>query len=152
MAHKNVDMPCKSGPAAEHGSEAEAWALTEAGRRMKVAQAVGNQSALLAAVNLNWRLWTIFQAQLLAPGCEVPTPIRDNMVSLSNYVDKVSVDIIHDVEAAESFKAVEGLVEINRQIASGLLGLSSDEDEVVGADYVSIHSDAKQEGIQNGWS
>ncbi|MBL94491.1 MAG: hypothetical protein CFH06_00885 [Alphaproteobacteria bacterium MarineAlpha3_Bin5] len=152
MAHKNVDMPCKTGPMPEHGSEAEAWALTEAGRRMKVAQEAGNQSALLAAVNLNWRLWTIFQAQLLAPGCEVPAEIRNNMISLSNFIDKVSVQVIRDIEGPESKTTVDGLIEINRQIASGLLGLASDEADLGDINYAPIDSQMEREEAQNGWS
>ena len=152
MADKNVDMPCKTGSMPEHGSEAEAWALTEAGRRMKVAQEAENQSALLAAVNLNWRLWTIFQAQLLAPGCDVPTEIRNNMVSLSNFVDKVSVGVIRDVESPETKISVDGLIEINRQIASGLLGMASDEDDSVGINYSSLNSKVEREELQHGCS
>ena len=152
MAHKNVDMPCNNEQIPEHGSQAEAWALTEAGRRMKAAAVNENQSALLAAVNLNWRLWTIFQAQLLAPGCEVPTDIRDNMISLSNFVDKVSVETITDIGAPSTKEKIEGLIEINRQIASGLLGLESDDNAMTGVQIATFSSEDKLEEVQNGWS
>lgn len=98
----------------------EAWALTEAARRMKDAQREPfDAGALLEAVRLNWRLWTIFQAELTSPECQVPEAVRNNMLSLSNFVDKRSVDIIGDPQPAK----VNILISINREIAAGLFSV-----------------------------
>jgi flagellar biosynthesis activator protein FlaF len=97
--------------------ETEAWALTETARRLMVSQ---NDSVplddFLAAVRINWRLWTIFQAELSSPECPLPVEIRQNMLSLCNFVDKRSVEII----AKRDRELATVLINVNRQIAGGL--------------------------------
>lgn len=95
----------------------EAWALTEAARRMADAQNEPfDRQRLLEAVRLNWRLWTIFQAELVAPDCPVPADVRSNMLSLANFVDKRSVDILEDPDPGKA----SILITINKEIAVGL--------------------------------
>lgn len=97
--------------------QTEAWALTEAARRMREAQREPFDPAkLLAAVRLNWRLWTIFQAELVDPESPLPTMVRGNMLSLCNFVDKRSVAILAD-PAPDTANI---LISINREIAAGL--------------------------------
>lgn len=103
--------------------ETESWALTEAARRMRLAQREdGNTEALLHAVRLNWRLWTIFQADISSPECALPTEVRQNMLNLCNFVDKVSVDVIADPQPQK----LDILISINREIAAGLSVTPSD--------------------------
>ena len=98
--------------------QAEAWALTTAARRLSDAKQSGDAETLLGAVRLNWRLWTIFQANLSNPDCGVPQEIRANLLSLANFVDKRSVALLVDADPAK----LDVLININRQIAAGLLG------------------------------
>ncbi len=102
----------------------EAWALVEAARRMAVALQHGSlddpetKEMLRVALRLNWRLWTIFQSELsLEDEGPVPLNLRENMLNLCNYVDKHTVDTINDPTAEK----ISGLIEINRNIANGLL-------------------------------
>ncbi len=76
----------------------------------------GDPEIMKAAVRLNWRLWTIFQADLFAPTCEVPTDIRQNVLSLAKFVDKHSIDFMGDPKA----ERVDVLININREISGGL--------------------------------
>jgi flagellar protein FlaF len=71
---------------------------------------------MLAAVRLNWRLWTIFQAELLDPQCTVPDAVRGNMLSLANFIDKHTVGLI----AKPSPEKLDVLISINRELAAGL--------------------------------
>ncbi|MBC7906127.1 MAG: flagellar biosynthesis regulator FlaF [Rhodospirillaceae bacterium] len=104
-------------PAGGNPRETEAWALTEAARRMADAKTrVHDGDDFLNAVRLNWRLWTIFQASLAEVDCPLPAEIRANMLSLSNFVDKTSVDILAEPQAQK----VDILISINRNIAAGL--------------------------------
>jgi flagellar protein FlaF len=98
--------------------QAEAWALTTAARKLAEAKVNGEQETILAAVRLNWRLWTIFQANLVDPECAVPSEIRVNLLRLANFVDKRSVELLADTNPGK----LDVLININRQIASGLLG------------------------------
>lgn len=97
--------------------QSEAWALTEAARRIADAKARhGIGPEFLAAVRLNWRLWTIFQAELSSENSPVPLDVRGNMLSLCNFVDKATVDIISE----PALEKAEILITINRHIAAGL--------------------------------
>jgi flagellar protein FlaF len=101
----------------------EAWALVEAARRMAAPIQFGslddpaNLAKLREALRLNWRLWTIFQTELSLEDGPVPTSIRESMLSLCNFVDKHTVDTLSNPTA----ESVATLIEINRQIANGLL-------------------------------
>ena len=105
---------------------AEGWALIEMARRLDEARK-GNDNAeeVLALVRTNWRIWTMFQAALLDPESPVPLQIRENLLSLSNFIDKRSVELIADYSADK----VMVLVNINRQIGAGLMGNPSDDPE-----------------------
>lgn len=94
----------------------EAWALTQAALRMKESRDQNDVNAMLGAVRLNWRLWTIFQAELLDPNSPVPMDIRSNLVSLSNFIDKHTVAFIAEPAAPK----LDVLININRDIAGGL--------------------------------
>jgi len=118
MAYPNAEQgKYASLPAGGNPRETEAWALTETARRMSEGQSEDvDLEDFLAAVRLNWRLWTIFQADLLAPECDIPQAIRQNMVSLTNFVDKRSVEII----ATRNRDLASALISMNRNLASGL--------------------------------
>lgn len=83
---------------------------------MRDALNTGDIEEIKSAVRLNWRLWTIFQADLLAPTCEVPLNIRQNILSLAKFIDQHSVEFF----GAPHVDQVDVLININREIAGGL--------------------------------
>ncbi len=102
----------------------EAWALIEAARRMALASdnasmdIIAERNKVRDAVRLNWRLWTIFQAEMTVDDDNlVPTEIRMNMLTLCKFVDQHTIATMQD-PAPEK---VSTLIEINRNIAAGLL-------------------------------
>jgi flagellar protein FlaF len=98
--------------------ETEGRALLEAAHRMSAAQkVVDNPEALRRAARLNWRLWTIFQAEISRPDSTMPAEMRTNMLNLCNFIDKRMVDILADPKP----EMLDVLININRQIAAGLL-------------------------------
>jgi flagellar protein FlaF len=70
-----------------------------------------------AALRANWRLWTLFQANLVDAECKLPDPVRGNLLGLANFIDKTTVELLVERDA----KKIETLVNINRQISEGLL-------------------------------
>jgi flagellar protein FlaF len=105
---------------------AEGYALIELARRLDDAAKIPeNLAAIREVVRLNWRVWTIFQAELVDPECQTPRPIRENLLNLSNFIDKRSAELIANPEAAK----LPVLININRQIGAGLLGSPSDDPE-----------------------
>ena len=101
----------------------EAWALIEAARRMARAIESGDledmsiRNKVREAFRLNWRLWTIFQAHLTVGNRQVPEEVRVNMLSLCKFVDNHTVESM----TKPSPEKVATLIDINRNIASGLL-------------------------------
>ncbi len=98
--------------------QVEAWALTETALRMRASQREPvDETAILQAVRLNWRLWTIFQASLLEPDCLLPTELRAGILGLSNFVDRHTAGIIADPQPGK----LDVLIKINRELAGGLM-------------------------------
>lgn len=96
----------------------EGWALSETALRMAEACVEPvDEAILLHTARLNWRLWTIFQASLLDPECPMPAEIRANILSLANFVDRHTADII----AEPAPDKLQVLITINRELAAGLL-------------------------------
>lgn len=101
----------------------ESWALGETAARMADAcREPVDEATLLHAARLNWRLWTIFQASLLDPDCQMPDDIRANILSLANFVDRHTADIISAPDPAK----FEILIGINCELAAGLVARNSD--------------------------
>ena len=123
MSNENASTQYRQ-PAQQGGSprETEGRALMEAARRLSMAKDnPGDTSALVDTVRLNWRLWTIFQSDLSDPETDLPADLRSNMLSLCNFVDKRTVDILSDPKP----QSLDVLININRNIAAGLLAESA---------------------------
>lgn len=131
MAHENQvkeygrqNVPRPGNPAYN-----EAWALIESARRIAgVVQygdftEAGDRRKMRDAIRLNLRIWTIIQAEQTAGDNQLPEPIRQNILTLCKFIDKHSVDAM--VEPTPEKAAV--LININRNIAAGLLGSTDDE-------------------------
>jgi len=114
--YKNPLKNYETVPTEGNPAQSEAWALTQAALKMRDALNTGNIEEVKAAVRLNWRLWTIFQADLLAPICEVPADIRQNILSLAKFIDQHSVEFF----GSPQIDQVDVLININREIAGGL--------------------------------
>ena len=103
--------------------QTEGWALIEAAKRMAAAITLGDisdkhvKSQRKDAINLNWKLWTIFQAELTTGNSELDGEIQTNMLSLCKFVDKHTVGTLID----PTDKKMTALINLNRNIALGLL-------------------------------
>jgi len=107
----------------------EAWALVEAAKRLAAPLEAGpledeaNRKTLNDALQLNWRLWTIFQSELnLRENPDMPEKMREDILQLCDFVDKQTADALK----APTPELVAGLIDINCNLANGLL-LSEDE-------------------------
>ena len=116
-------------PEAGQPAQTEAWALLEAAKRLATAIVHGNdddketKEARKDALRLNWRLWTIFQAELTQDRPDLDTEIHHNMLTLCQFVDKHTVGALFKPTA----DALSVLINLNRNIASGLLNMPEDE-------------------------
>ena len=94
----------------------EAWALTRLALRLRDSKSGADAGEMLEAVRVNWRLWTILQAELLDPQCQLPDELRSNVLSLAQFIDKHTVDIIAEPKPEK----LDVLIAINRELAGGL--------------------------------
>ncbi|WP_029007956.1 flagellar biosynthesis regulator FlaF [Azospirillum halopraeferens] len=106
-----------SRPTSDDPRDVEAWALAEAARRLiDAGRAPSNGEALQAALQLNQRLWTIFQASISEDDCPLPQDLRTNIAALSLMVDRETMARLADLDATK----LDRLIEINRSVSSGL--------------------------------
>ncbi|HYH18557.1 MAG TPA: flagellar biosynthesis regulator FlaF [Azospirillum sp.] len=107
-----------SRPASDDPRDVEAWALAEAARRLiDAGHQPENPEALQAALQLNQRLWTIFQAAMTEDDCPHPLELRTNIAALSLMVDRETLARLADLDGSK----LDVLVNINRNVAGGLL-------------------------------
>ncbi len=107
-------------PAPGNPRRTEGWALLEAARRLDEARKARTGEAVLGAAQLNWRLWTIFQASLSDSHCGLPDDLRVKMLSLANFIDRRSAEIIADPKP----ELLDALVRINLEVGGGMLNAS----------------------------
>ena len=103
-------------PAPGNPAKAEAYALLESARLMEAAK-TKTPAELLAALRKNWRLWTIFQAELIGAECQLPSEVRGNLIGLANFIDQHTAKLLAKPDPAQ----LSVLININRQIGEGLL-------------------------------
>ncbi len=68
------------------------------------------------AVKFNQRIWDIFQSDWKSDECALPIDVRQNLLSLSVFVRKASLDLV----AYPTRQKLEVLIGINENIANGL--------------------------------
>jgi len=86
--------------------------------------AKATKDARKASLRLNWRLWTIFQAELTTERSDVPEDLRINMLTLCKFVDKHTVGALVNPTP----EAMTVLIDINRNIAAGLAQIPQTDD------------------------
>lgn len=125
----------------------EAWALIEVSRKIASVIQFGDLSTisdkrkLREHLRLNLRIWTIIQAELTLDGNPLPPELRQNILTLCKFIDKQTMDALIETTAE---KAVS-LVNINRNIAAGLLGSTTDEIAATTAPINEADGDAKSD-------
>ncbi len=97
--------------------QTEAQALLETARMMDASINGEDSDTYRAALRLNWRLWTIIQADVSSVENPLPDDIRQNILSLSVFIDKHTVNAL----AEPSGRKLRVLIDINRNIAAGLM-------------------------------
>jgi flagellar protein FlaF len=102
--------------------EAEAAALMKAATLLKHCQSnwasADRDAALDQALKFNQRLWTFFQVALTDPENPLPRQIKENILSLSLFIDKR----VFEVMAYPTSEKLDILININTNIAAGLKG------------------------------
>ena len=72
------------------------------------------------ALKYNQKIWTLFQSELTRPDNPLPQKLKEDLLSLSAFIDKR----IFDVMSFPSSEKLNALININLNIAAGLRGSS----------------------------
>jgi flagellar protein FlaF len=80
--------------------------------------APGQEQILSAALRRNQVLWSIFQAELTDPDNPLPKELKENILSLSLFIDKRTLEIM----AFPSPEKLSAIININLNLAAGLRG------------------------------
>lgn len=104
------------------GRELEAAVLMRAAQMLAEVQnqwdAPDRDERLDQALRHNQRLWTLFQAELLAPDHPMSDELKQNLLTLAAFIDKRTFDALAFPEPGK----LDILIAINKNIAAGLRG------------------------------
>lgn len=102
------------------GRELEASVLIKAAHKLKYCRDnwndPGTTERLDEALQYNQRLWSFFQAELSRPDNPLPKKLREDLLSLSLFIDKR----IFEIMASPAPEKLDILININLNIAAGL--------------------------------
>ncbi len=108
------------------GREVEASVLSRGADMLKACQDNWNNSdrseQLEEALKFNQLIWSIFQSELSMETNPLPKELRRDILSLSAFIDKR----IFDVMAYPSPEKLTVIININNNLAAGLMGSPSD--------------------------
>ncbi|MFN3883351.1 MAG: flagellar biosynthesis regulator FlaF [Rhodocyclaceae bacterium] len=102
------------------GRDLEASVLLKAAQKLVEARhrlaSEKDLATLDEALRYNQRLWTLFQSELGEPTNPLPEPIKANLLALIGFIDRRTFALMADPIP----ERIDVLIEINRNIASGL--------------------------------
>lgn len=102
------------------GRQLEALVLNRAAMKLKICQdnwdAEDRDDRLMEALKYNQSIWSIFQSELAKVDNPLPLELRQNILSLSLFVDKRIIDVM----SFPSPEKLDIIMNINRNIAAGL--------------------------------
>lgn len=102
------------------GRDLEASLLIKSAARLSAVQmqwdSPERDAMLDESLRYNQRLWTVFQSEMLEEANPLPKDVKNNILSLSLYVDKRTFETIN----APAPEKLDILIAINRNIAAGL--------------------------------
>jgi flagellar biosynthesis activator protein FlaF len=104
------------------GRALEAEILTKAAQKLKYCQdhwdTADRDELLDEALKYNQKIWTLFQSELAKPDNSLPKKLKEDLLSLSAFVDKKIFDTM-SFPAPEKLNAI---ININLNISAGLRG------------------------------
>lgn len=79
------------------------------------------QAELKSALNYNRKIWTIFMSAVTQEDNPLPREIRQNIANLGMFIMNQTRELLYEADPQPGQLGV--LVQLNRQIASGLRGM-----------------------------
>jgi flagellar protein FlaF len=122
MSAKQIEAYKTAQKTVMSGREIEASALTKAAMMLTECQnswnAPDGKDILHEALRMNQTLWSVFQAELMEEGNPLPKELREDILSLSAFIDKRIIETM----AFPSPEKLTAIININLNLAAGLRG------------------------------
>jgi len=122
MSAKQIEAYKATQQMAMSGREIEAAALTRAATLLTDCQqnwdAPDRDEALQEALRINQTIWSILQAELAKADNPLPKELRQDILSLSLFVDQRILDIM----AYPAPEKLTAIINLNMNLAAGLRG------------------------------
>jgi len=122
MSAKQIEAYKATQQMAMSGREIEAAALTRAATLLSDCQqkwdAPDRDEALEEALRINQTIWSLFQAELVKEDNPLPKELRQDILSLSVFIDQR----IFDIMAYPTPEKLTAIINLNMNLPAGLRG------------------------------
>ncbi len=123
MSQNKVQAYAQTQKSALSSREIEAMAFTKAALLLENAKNnLEDYDSYASALKFNQLLWTIIQADVVDKENKLPDLLKANILSLSIFVDKQTIQALADSKAEH----LETLININKNLAEGLMTKPAD--------------------------
>ena len=102
-------------------AQQEAYYLAKSGLDLTQAYKAKDDSQFVTALDNNQQLWLMIKTLMAKGKTKLPQETRDNLIKLADYVAVNTIKIGQDLKKVDE-KLLNSLVDINRNIAEGLIG------------------------------
>jgi flagellar biosynthesis regulator FlaF len=102
-------------------AQQEAYYLAKCGLELSEAHKSKNDDQMVTALDNNQRLWVMIKTLMKSKTSRLPEETKNNLIKLADYVAQNTIKLGQDLNNIDN-KMLDSFININRQIAEGLLG------------------------------
>ena len=102
-------------------AQQEAYYLAKCGLELSEAHKSKDDNQMVAALDNNQKLWVMIKTLMKSKTSRLPEETRNNLIKLADYVAQNTIKLGQNLNNIDN-KMLDSFININRQIAEGLLG------------------------------
>lgn len=102
-------------------AQQEAYYLAKCGLDLSEAYKSQNKNQMVAALDNNQKLWIMIKTLMKSNNTRLPKETKENLIKLADYVATNTIKLGQKLNDIDS-KMLDSFININKQIAEGLLG------------------------------
>ncbi len=102
-------------------AQQEAYYLAKCGLDLSEAYKSRNDNQMIEALDNNQKLWVMIKTLMKSNNSRLPQETKDNLIKLADYVAQNTIKLGQNLANVDN-KMLDSFININRQIAEGLLG------------------------------
>ena len=102
-------------------AQQEAYFLARCGLDLSEAYKSKDEQKMVQALDQNQKLWIMIKTLMMKNNTKLPQTVKDNLIKLADYIAKNTIVLGKNISQINE-KLLDSFININRQIAEGLLG------------------------------